>query len=92
MIGYGYIYEINRVRRRLKQDRYGGYFGTTDHTRDGDRLQEFTLGPAALAESQVNLDTCLAIAREYEQDLVVIKPYVIQVAGGTGSGRSELVA
>jgi hypothetical protein len=92
MIGYERIYEINRVRRRLKQDRYGGYFGTTDHTRDGDRLQEFTLGPAAVAQSQANLDTCLAIAREYEQDLVVIKPYVIQIAGSTGSGRSELVA
>ena len=91
MLNYNTIYDINQVRRRIKRGRYGGYYGN-QHSLDGDRLYEFTMAPAAVGYSAENLETLLAVAREYEQDLVIIKPYVVQVAGGTGSGRHELIA
>lgn len=90
MLEYRSIYDINRIRRRIKRGRYG-YHGDS-HTLDGDRLHEFTLAPEAQAHSQANLDRCLVLAREYDQALVIIKPYVIQVAGGAGSGHHTQVA
>lgn len=80
MLNYQSIYDIQKIRRRMKRDRYGGYYGET-HTRDGDRLHEFTHAPAAVEQSHANLDFCLSVAREHQQSLVVLKPYTVQVAG-----------
>lgn len=85
MISYKNIHDIQQVRRRLKRNNYGGYYGQ-DHTADGDRLHEFTHGTRAVADSQANLGFCLDLAREYRQSLLVFKPYTIQVGGPSAPG------
>jgi hypothetical protein len=80
MLKYQEIYQIQQVRRRLKRGLYGGYYSHV-HTADGDRLQEFTHGPQAVADSAANLALCLDAGRAMGPGLVVIKPYVIQLAG-----------
>lgn len=86
MLRYREIYAIQQVRRRLKRNNYGGYYGK-DHTRDGDLLEEFTYGPAAVEASANNLAFCLDTARQHGQSLLVIKPYTIQTAGPGRDGR-----
>ena len=86
MLHYLNIYQANKTSRRLKRDRYGGYY-EKEHTREGDTLTLFTIDPVAQRESQANLDQILASAREHRQSLVVFKPNQIQVAGVTGVQR-----
>lgn len=86
MLNYLNIYQANKVGRRLKRDRYGGYYGK-EHTREGDTLTMFTIDPVAQRESRANLDLILTVARDHGQRLVVFKPNQIQVAGG-GDARS----
>ena len=89
MLKYQAIHQVQQVRRRMKSGRYGGYYGQ-DHTLEGDHLFDFTHGPAAEADSLQNLETLLAQARAYDQSLVVIKPYVVQIAGAPHSGHRSM--
>ena len=86
MLKYQEIYDIQKIRRRLKRGHYNGYYGQ-DHTADGDRLHEFTHAPKAVEASANNLEFCLTTARAHDQTLLVIKPYTIQTAGPGRDGR-----
>lgn len=86
MLRYREIYDIQKVRRRIKRGHYGGYYGK-DHTFDGDRLHEFTYAPKAVEASARNLQFCLDTARQHDQTLLVLKPYTIQTAGPGRDGR-----
>jgi hypothetical protein len=81
MIKYHSISEAHAVQHRLKRNSYGRPWGETEHTRASDQLILFTLKPQALADSAHNLELVLNVAREHDQDLVVLKPHEIQVAG-----------
>ena len=86
MLRYQTIYQANTVQERLRRNRYGGnYWREETHNREADTLAAFTLKPEAQQHSRHNFDLVLATARHYRQDLVVIKPEQIQVAG-TGDG------
>ena len=86
MLRYQTICEANKTQERLRRNRYGGNFWREEtHNREADTLAAFTLKPEAQQHSQHNFDLVLATARHYRQDLVVIKPEQIQVAG-TGDG------
>ena len=84
MLHYRAIYQANKIARRLKRDRYGGYYGK-EHTREGDTLTLFTIEPVAQRESQANLDRIMTVARQNGQRLVVFKANQIQVAGVMGA-------
>lgn len=86
MLNYKVIYQANKTARRLRRNRYGGYYGT-EHNREGDTLALFTIEPVAQEESQANLERVMTVAREHGQRLVVFKTDQIQVAGQAGSQR-----
>lgn len=88
MLNYELIAQINKARRRIKRQLYRWQ---NEHTQDSDRMLLFTWETPAIAQSQDNLDLCLAQARAHDQDLLVIKPYILQVAGRGNLGRSEQV-
>ena len=93
MLAYQTICNVNRASERIRRDSYNSrYYNNDGNTLDGDEMTVFTFGKRASAESENNLQRCLTAARDYEQDLVIITENRIQVAGGTGSGRHELVA
>lgn len=93
MLAYQTICNVNRAHERIRRDTYNNrYYNSDGNSRDGDEMTLFTFGKLAHAESEHNLKRCLEVARSYEQDLVIITENRIQVAGGTGSGRHELVA
>lgn len=93
MLAYQTICNVNRAQERIHRDSYNSRFYNTDgQSREGDEMTVFTFGKQAHEESKNNLQRCLTVARQYEQDLVIIKNNQIQIAGGTGSGRHELVA
>ena len=87
MLRYQTISEANKTQERLRLNRYGGnYWREETHTREADVLAMFTLTPEAQQHSGHNFDLVMTTARHYRQDLVVIKPEQIQVAGpGDGS-------
>ena len=80
MLHYKTIYQANKLARRLKNNRYGGYYGR-DHNRESDTLALFTIEPVAQQESLGNLEQIMSVARKHGQRLVVFKPDQIQVAG-----------
>jgi len=90
MIRYRVISEANNIVRRLKRNMYDRPWGDRNHTRDGDSLTLFTLKPQALCDSATNLDLVMSVARAYGQELVVVKPNMIQIAGR--DRRCEAVA
>jgi len=92
MLHYQTISEINRCRERLQRDRYNNHWADKTHTRDGDTLTAFTLSTEAEKHSQHNFDLVMSTARHYGQDLVVIKPQQIQVAGVGDGSESQAVA
>jgi hypothetical protein len=85
MLNYKVIYQANKTARRLKNNRYGGYYGT-EHNRESDILALFTIEPVAQQESLANLELIMTAARQNGQRLVVFKPDQIQVAGVIGAG------
>ena len=80
MLHYKAIYQANKLARRLKNNRYGGYYGK-DHNRESDTLALFTIEPVAQQESLANLELIMTAARKHGHQLVVFKPDQIQVAG-----------
>ena len=92
MLRYQIICEANKTQERLRRNRYGGnYWREETHNREADTLAAFTLKPEAQQHSRHNFDLVLATARHYHQDLVVIKPEQIQVAGpGDGSVNQDI--
>jgi len=86
MLKYKIIAEANNTQERLRLNRYGhNYWRDQTHNRDADTLAAFTLTPEAQRDSEHNFDLVINMARHYHQDLLVIKPQQIQVAG-TGDG------
>lgn len=86
MLTYKIISESNKTQERLRRNAYGNRWQDSNHTRDADTLSLFTLGPQSQADSKANFDLIMGTARHYHQDLVVLKPQQIQVAGfGDGS-------
>ena len=92
MLRYQIICEANKTQERLRRNRYGGnYWREETHNREADTLAAFTLIPESQQHSKHNFDLVLATARHYRQDLVVIKPEQIQVAGpGDGSVNQDI--
>jgi len=93
MLAYQTICNVNRAQDRMRRDSYNSrFYNTAGESRGSDEMTVFTFGKQAKDDSEHNLQRCLTVAREYEQDLVIIAENRIQVAGGTGSGRHELAA
>lgn len=84
------IHDVNKIQRRIKSDHYG-IRGSHKHTREGDQLTAFTLGPAAEQASLEVLESVLATARAHGQDLVVATESQIQV-GQVGRGDGVRLA
>ena len=91
MLKYQNICEVNKTQERLKRNAYGNRWQDSNHNRDADTLSLFTLSPQAQGDSEHNFDLVLAMARHYNQDLLVFKPEQIQVAGiGDGSVNQDI--
>lgn len=91
---YRIINDVNAARRHIKNDRYDSLWHSKNEktTRESDQMLNFTFGLKAEQHSQENLQRCLEVAREYKQDLVVIKDNQIQIGSNTPSGRHRSVA
>lgn len=90
MIKYQEICEINRASERLRLNKYNWHWDDK-HNRDSDMLCKFTLEPRAIQHSLDNLEYVLKVAKKHDQDLVVVKPVMIQVAGA-GAHKNKSVA
>ena len=91
MLKYETINEVNRATERQRRDRYDNPWSDKQYTRDGDALVVFTLDPEAKRDSQANFDLVMSLARQYRQDLLIIKPQQVQVAGvGDGSVNRDM--
>ena len=85
MLNYDIIHKTRQARHRLAHHAYSRprWDGDASATRDSDKVLLFTWETKAIEASQANVDWAIAVARDYDQDLLVIKPYTIQVAGRT---------
>jgi len=92
MLKYQTICEANRTQERLKRNAYGNRWQDTNHNREADTLSLFTLSPEAQRHSAANFDLIMSTARQYKQNLVVLKPHQVQVAGPSDSSLSQDVA
>lgn len=81
MLKYLTICEANKTQERLRLNVYGNIWRDSNHNREADTLAVFTLGPESQKDSQHNFDLVISTARHYNQDLVVIKPGQVQIAG-----------
>lgn len=90
---YRTINDVNAARRHIKNDRYGSpWHRDKNTTRESDQMLNFTFGPMAEQHSQDNLQRCLETAREYEQDIIVVKDNQIQISSDRVSGQHRLIA
>ena len=89
MLKYLTISETNKTQERLRRNGYGNRWQDSNHTREADTLAVFTLGPESQKDSQHNFDLVMATARHHAQDLLVIKPGQIQIAG-TGDQQNAM--
>lgn len=91
MLNYQIISEANKTQERLRRNGYGNRWQDSNHTREADTLSLFTLGPQAQQHSRANFDLVMSLAQQYRQDLLVIKPQQVQVAGvGDGSLNRDM--
>ena len=92
MLKYKTISEVNTIQERLRRNSYGGtYWREETHNRETDTLSLFTLSTEARRDSEHNFDLVMDTARHFGQDLVVIKPQQVQIAGaGDGSVNQEI--
>lgn len=91
MINYQVIYQVNRATERLRKNSYHSMWSDKNHSRDSDMLSLFTLESQARQHSLDNLDRVLQVARQHDQNLVIVKSKMIQVVGA-GSGQNTTVA
>ena len=88
MLKYETINTVNAARRRMmdsRRDRYG--WRSDDVTIDQDRLNLFTFEQTAIDDSLHNFEWSLDVAREHDQQWLVLAPMTIQTLGWAGTNQ-----
>jgi len=88
MLKYETIHTVNAARRRMTDSRRDRYGWRSDGVNpEQDQLTLFTFEQAAIDDSRHNLEWSLAVAREHDQQWLVLAPMTIQTLGWAGTNQ-----